>query len=162
MSTDTAATGVPLSELYRQPVVDAAGNTVGRLTDVIVALRGREHPPVTGLVVHTGDHDVFVPAQDIASLALADPDITLRGLSSRTSGEDDTTGTTTLQADLLIQGPATGHLDALVTRLSIESGVRTVSWQDQDPDTADAEERDDQQLPTGRRPIWRRSPPPSE
>jgi hypothetical protein len=52
-----------------------------------------------------------------------------------------------LQADLLIDGAATRRLDTLVIRLSLEPGVRTVSWQDQDPKPLDAEDIDDQPAP---------------
>ncbi len=70
MPSDTAVhQSVRLSELHRKPVVDTTGTTVGRFTDVIVALRGHQRPPVIGLVLHTGDHDVFVPAERIATLA---------------------------------------------------------------------------------------------
>ena len=79
-------------------------------------------------------HESHVRAQLLQ--ALSDPSVILRGLSSRTS-EDDATAT--LRAELLIDGAPTGHLESLVSRLSLESGVRTVSWQDLDPDTEDAD-----------------------
>ena len=91
--------------------------------------------------------------------ALAGGHITLRGLSSHTSDEDPAAATT-LQADLLIEGSAAAHLDALVSRLSLEPGVRTVSWHHQNTDTPDAEERDDQQLLPARRLRWRSPRPP--
>ena len=39
-----------LSELLRRTALDAAGNRLGRLSDVIVALAGEDSPVVTGLV----------------------------------------------------------------------------------------------------------------
>lgn len=84
--------------------------------------------------------------------ALSAEEIILRGLSSW-SRDDDATGLTTLQADLLIEGPATGHLDSLVTKLSREPGLRTISWHDRDRNTYDIDElkdlddMDDQPLP---------------
>lgn len=79
-------------------------------------------------------HEPHVRAQLLQ--ALTDPSVVLRGLSSRASADEMTS---TLQAELLIDGSPTGHLEALVSRLSLESGVRTVSWEDLDPDTEDAD-----------------------
>ena len=75
------------------------------------------------------EHEAHLRAQLLTDLN--DPEITLRGLSSRT-GEDDATAST-LEAHLLIDGTPRPHLDALVTRLSLEAGVRTISWSDIDP-----------------------------
>lgn len=75
---------------------------------------------------------------------------TLRGLSSHT-GDHDPAGAT-LQADLLIEGAAAVYLDALVSRLSLEPGVRTVSWHQQNPEGPDIPERVDQ--PRRRRIAW--------
>ena len=97
-------------------------------------------------------HEPHLRAQLLQALAAAD--VTLRGLSSHTSDEDSAT-VTTLQADLLIEGPATRQLDTLVTRLSLEPGVRTVSWQNQDPETHDTEDRDDRPPPRLRGIRWR-------
>ena len=89
--------------------------------------------------------------------ALAGEDVTLRGLSSHTNDEDAAAGTT-LQADLIVAGSATRQLDTLVSRLSLEPGVRTVAWHDQDPGSSDAEDRDDQPLPGPHRTRWGRHP----
>lgn len=86
--------------------------------------------------------------------ALAGTQINLRGLSSHTSDEDPAAATT-LQADLLIEGSAAVHLDGLVSRLSLEPGVRTVSWHNQNSDTPDTEEPDGHPLLTSRRSRWR-------
>jgi len=40
-----------LSELLRRPLTDRGGESIGKLSDVIVRLRGVEYPLVTGLVV---------------------------------------------------------------------------------------------------------------
>jgi putative Mg2+ transporter-C (MgtC) family protein len=63
--------------------------------------------------------------------ALTDADVRLHGLTSHASDDDSPI---TLHAELLIDGADTAHLDSLVTRLSIEPGVRTVAWQDRAPD----------------------------
>jgi CBS domain-containing protein len=57
-----------LSDLLRKPLTDQGGETVGRLSDVIVELRGAEHPVVTGLVATVGGRDVYVPVKKVASL----------------------------------------------------------------------------------------------
>jgi len=54
-----------LSELARRTVVDAAGQALGRLSDVIVRLRGEDYPAVTGVVVTIDRRRLFVPAADI-------------------------------------------------------------------------------------------------
>lgn len=72
--------------------------------------------------------------------ALADTGIRLQGLNSHAS---DDGATVTLRADLLIDGNDSARLDGLVTRLSIEPGVRTVAWKDHDPDTGDSDLNDD-------------------
>ena len=59
---------VRLSELLRQPVTDSHGETIGRLADVIVRLRGADYPVVTGLVVTVGGRALFVPIDQVGVL----------------------------------------------------------------------------------------------
>jgi CBS domain-containing protein len=54
-----------LSTLMHRTAVDAAGQALGRLTDIIVRLRDETYPLVTGLVVHVGSRQVYVPATEI-------------------------------------------------------------------------------------------------
>jgi len=56
-----------LSELVRRPITDAAGESIGRLDDVVVRLRGAEHPLVIGLVAGVGGKEIFVPLEQVAS-----------------------------------------------------------------------------------------------
>ncbi len=57
-----------LSELLKRPVVDSGGQPLGRLSDVIVRLRGSDYPLVTGIVVAIGGgRKVFVPLEQVAS-----------------------------------------------------------------------------------------------
>jgi CBS domain-containing protein len=51
-----------LSELLKRPVTDRGGESLGRLSDVIVRLRGAELPLVTGVVAAVGGREVQVPA----------------------------------------------------------------------------------------------------
>jgi sporulation protein YlmC with PRC-barrel domain len=88
-TTPSAGPGVPagnqatlrLSRLLRRPVADSRGESIGRLADVIVQLRGADYPQVTGLVVTVGGREIFVPIDQVSALH-GDP---LRLASSRLS-----------------------------------------------------------------------------
>ncbi|NMI02313.1 magnesium transporter [Pseudonocardia sp. K10HN5] len=54
-----------MSRLLRRAVVGARGQRLGRLSDVIVRLRGTDYPLVTGLVAELGGRRVFVPAESV-------------------------------------------------------------------------------------------------
>src|SRR6266481_1655051 len=51
---------VTVTQLLRSPVLDAAGEQVGRVEDFIAKLTDGGYPPITGLKVGVGGHDVFV------------------------------------------------------------------------------------------------------
>src|SRR5580658_5252277 len=75
MTTPPAAPGpsspaaaLHLSDLFRRPITDSGGASIGRLSDVIVRLRGADQPVVTGLVAAVGARKVFVPIEQVASL----------------------------------------------------------------------------------------------
>ncbi|HEY5017570.1 MAG TPA: CBS domain-containing protein [Streptosporangiaceae bacterium] len=57
-----------LSGLLRRPITDRGGESIGRLSDMIVRLRGADDPVVTGLVAVVGSRRVFVPIDQVASL----------------------------------------------------------------------------------------------
>ena len=55
-----------LSDLLKRPVTDSGGQTLGRLSDVIVRLRGSDYPLVIGGVVAIGGgREVFVPIDKV-------------------------------------------------------------------------------------------------
>jgi sporulation protein YlmC with PRC-barrel domain len=56
-----------LSELVGRPITDKRGESIGKLADVIVRLRGAEPPLVTGLVAAVGSREVFVPLEQVSS-----------------------------------------------------------------------------------------------
>ncbi len=56
-----------LSDLLRRPLTDRGGESLGRLSDVIVRLRGAELPLVTGLVATVGGREVYVPIEQVSS-----------------------------------------------------------------------------------------------
>jgi putative Mg2+ transporter-C (MgtC) family protein len=135
----------PLGRLVDR-VPAAKAEAVGAYT-VQIRVRRKQEPHLRALLVQ----------------ALSAPAVVLHGLaSSQTSGNDDGNGAAVvdLRADVLIEGSAAALLDGIVTRLSLEPGVHAVSWQSEDPDTRDDDDRDDShQLSTSRhRPItghWR-------
>lgn len=54
-----------LSALLRRTAVDAAGASLGRLSDIIVRLREDDYPAVTGLVAEISGRELFIPATAI-------------------------------------------------------------------------------------------------
>jgi CBS domain-containing protein/sporulation protein YlmC with PRC-barrel domain len=56
-----------LSRLLERPVADRSGESIGRLADVIVRLRGTDYPLVTGLVAAVGGREIFVPVDQVTS-----------------------------------------------------------------------------------------------
>ncbi|HXW44908.1 MAG TPA: CBS domain-containing protein [Streptosporangiaceae bacterium] len=88
-----------LSELLRRPVTDSGGGSIGRLSDVIVRLRGDDYPVVTGLVVTVGGRALFVPVDQVAGLGQAELRLTSARLSLRQFERRD--GEVLLRADVL-------------------------------------------------------------
>jgi hypothetical protein len=74
-------TTLRLSRLLKRPIADSTDESIGRVADVIVRLRGADYPLVTGLVASVGGREIFVPADQVEGLG-ADP---LRLLSARLS-----------------------------------------------------------------------------
>jgi CBS domain-containing protein/sporulation protein YlmC with PRC-barrel domain len=61
-----------LSQLLKRPIADRSGESLGRVSDVIVRLRGSDYPLVTGIVASVGGREVFVPIEQVSSFD-ADP-----------------------------------------------------------------------------------------
>jgi CBS domain-containing protein len=59
---------VHLSSVLRSPLLDRAGDRLGRVEDLIVRLADGGYPPVTGLKARIGGRELFVPADRIAAL----------------------------------------------------------------------------------------------
>jgi len=55
-----------LSELVKRPVTARGGESLGRLSDVVVRLRGSELPLVIGGVTSVGGREVFVPIEQVS------------------------------------------------------------------------------------------------
>ena len=88
-----------LSDLLRQPVTDKHGGSIGRLSDVIVRLRGAEQPVVTGLVATVAGRSLFVPIEQVSSLDGAELRLTSARLDLRQFGRRE--GEVLLRADVL-------------------------------------------------------------
>jgi CBS domain-containing protein len=58
-----------LTQLLNSPVLNPAGDELGRLADLIVKLGEGGYPPVTGIKVRIGGREVYVGVQDIDKLA---------------------------------------------------------------------------------------------
>jgi len=67
MTTSDRGITLRLSRLLKRPVADRGGESIGRLADVIVRLRGTDYPLVTGLVAAVGGREIFVPVDQVAS-----------------------------------------------------------------------------------------------
>src|ERR1700736_3524524 len=59
---------LPLSSVAPSPLVDRAGERLGRVEDVIVRLADGGYPPVTGVKARVAGRDLFVPVAMIAAL----------------------------------------------------------------------------------------------
>src|SRR3984885_13774593 len=64
--TSPPARTLHLSQLLRRPL-DRGSESIGRLSDVIVRLRGAESPLVTGLVAAVGGRELYVPIEQVVS-----------------------------------------------------------------------------------------------
>ncbi len=60
---------VHLSSIVRSPLLDRAGERLGRVEDLIVRLADGGYPPVTGLKARIGGRELFVPVDRVAELA---------------------------------------------------------------------------------------------
>ena len=58
-----------VSTVLRSPLLDKAGERLGRVEDLIVRLADGGYPPVTGLKARIGGRDLFVPIAQVAELA---------------------------------------------------------------------------------------------
>jgi hypothetical protein len=68
-TTEQAVRIVRFSSVVKRPLVDASGDRIGRVEDLVVHL-GAPHPPVVGAVVRIGGRDLFVPVRKIAGIGL--------------------------------------------------------------------------------------------
>lgn len=71
--SDRVAETVHLSQLLGRRIVDRRGEPVGKVSDVVVRLRGDAHPLVIGLVARVAGREVFLPEQSLAEMTTNEP-----------------------------------------------------------------------------------------
>ena len=59
---------VTVTQLLKSPVLNAAGDQVGKVTDFIARLTDGGYPPITGLKVEAGGVDIFVGRKQVEKL----------------------------------------------------------------------------------------------
>src|ERR1039458_9317259 len=67
MAPDVGLEIVHVSNIIKRPLVDEAGERLGRVQDLVARVRDAPHPPVVGLVVKVEGRDLFVPISKIGS-----------------------------------------------------------------------------------------------
>ncbi|MHB1535568.1 MAG: magnesium transporter MgtE N-terminal domain-containing protein [Acidimicrobiales bacterium] len=90
-----------LAALLGQPILSPTGESVCRLDDVIVRLRGGEYPLLTGLVGKLGSRRIFLPTSRIEEfteqrVVLSKPKVDLRSFERR-------------DGEVLLRGDILGH-----------------------------------------------------
>jgi CBS domain-containing protein len=55
-----------LSRLLKRPVAGHTDEPIGRVSDIIVRLRGTDYPLVTGLVIAVGGREIFAPVDQVS------------------------------------------------------------------------------------------------
>ena len=124
------ASTLHLSELLRRPITDRGGESIGRLSDVIVRLRGAGYPLVTALVGTVGGRQVYIPIEQVSSfdgdeLRLTSARLDLRRFERRE-------GEVLLRADVLghrlIDVPRARLVRAADLQLTRRDGERDGGW----------------------------------
>jgi CBS domain-containing protein/sporulation protein YlmC with PRC-barrel domain len=121
-----SARTIHLSELLKRPITDKSGEALGRLTDVVVQLRGPQLPLVIGGVVSVGGREVFVPLSRVSgfdgeALKLTSATLDLRQFERR-------------EGEVLLRADVLGHrlidVDAarLVKAADLELEERGGEW----------------------------------
>jgi CBS domain-containing protein len=99
MTTPDHGTTLRLSQLLKRPVAARGGESIGRLADVIVRLRGSDYPLVTGLVAAVGGREIFVPIDQVIAFDSDPLRLASARLNLRHFGRRD--GEVLLRADVL-------------------------------------------------------------
>jgi hypothetical protein len=115
-----------LSRLLKRPVADSSGESIGRLADVIVRLRGTDYPLVTGVVVAVGGRDIFVPIERVSGFA-GDP-LRLSRKRLRLRPFDRRDGEVLLRADVLGHRLIDVRSARLVRAADLELGPDRQEW----------------------------------
>ena len=126
--------------------IHAVLRPLGRLLDKAPAAKTEAVAAYVVIARVRRKHEAHVRAQILHTLD--GPDITIHGLSGRFVDDDSTANALTeLRVELLIEGPAEGILDKLVTRVSLEPGVYAINWRAADNGQYDGDDDLDDQGP---------------
>jgi CBS domain-containing protein len=117
---------IKLSDLLGRPLTARDGESLGRLSDVIVRLRGDDRPLVTGLVGKVGKRQVFIPIGQVSlrggeELKLASARLDLRRFERRA-------GEVLLRADLLGHRLIDVEHARLVRAVNLQLAPRDGEW----------------------------------
>ena len=117
---------IHLSEVLKRPITDKGGESLGRLTDVVVRLRGSELPLVIGGVVNVGGREVFVPLEQVSefdgeALRLTSAKLDLRQFERRP-------GEVLLRADVLGHRLIDVEAARLIKAADLELEERNGEW----------------------------------
>jgi CBS domain-containing protein len=115
-----------LSELIKRPVTARGGEPLGRISDVVVRLRGSELPLVIGGVASVGGRQVFVPLEQVSSfdgevLQLTSAQLDLRQFERRP-------GEVLLRADVLDHRLIDVEAGRLTKAVDVELERRAGDW----------------------------------
>jgi putative Mg2+ transporter-C (MgtC) family protein len=107
---------------------------LGRLVDKVPAVGTESVAAYTVLVQVARKHEPQLRA--LILQALAQPEVTVRGVAGRSLDSDVDHGPATVQlrVDIDVEGKPDALLDGLVGRLSLEPGVQAISWRADDTD----------------------------
>jgi CBS domain-containing protein/sporulation protein YlmC with PRC-barrel domain len=142
MTATPAATPVPetgsgrtlrLSALLGRPITARDGESLGRLSDVIVRLRGEDYPLVTGLVATVGGRQVYVPIEQVSSFDTDELKLTSARLDLRRFERRD--GEVLLRADVLGHRLIDVESARLVRAADLRLARRDAEWVLQGADT---------------------------
>jgi putative Mg2+ transporter-C (MgtC) family protein len=115
---------------------------LGRRLDKLAGTKTESVSAYTVIVEVARKHEPHVRTLLVRELAVAH--IPVRGLTEQTLDDDGEKAVTVqLHADIVVEGPAETILDSIVNRLSLEPGVRGVSWQAEDNETYGDEDLSD-------------------
>jgi CBS domain-containing protein len=115
-----------LTEITRSRIVDRAGETLGRVEDVIVRLGAGGYPPVTGLIARLAGRQLFVPSDRVGEVAGGRVQLTGETLSllrfERRQGE------VLLRSDVLGRRVISVDTGRLITAADIQLSAGRGGW----------------------------------
>src|SRR6476620_5343977 len=117
-----------LTQILKSPLLNPAGDEVGRVEDLIVKLGegGGAYPPVTGLKVRVGGSDVYVGLSDIAKLSPGE--VTLGSPTLHTGAFQRRPGEVLLAADVLGRHLMDVARGRIVQAYDLVLGLSTEGW----------------------------------